>query len=361
MFIITADDLPRLMLCNGSRLMPPSFPATSTDTTARDEGIAAHYMASAIFNQQYTLEEAIDRKAPNGVYMTAEMAEHVGEYLSALDCGEMEVETSFGGQGWQINGRCDHRKVVDFGTMTLTIDDLKYGWRPVDPEMNWMLIAHAIGTCIGLQIAPDVIVLRIHQPRPHHPDGKLREWRITYPELMELYAQINATLSNLSDELRTGPVQCPKCPALATCPAARKAGFNAIDAIDMMFDDDVSNELLSYELTTIEYASGVLETRLKALRELALHRVKQGQVVPEYAAETQYANTRWKSGLTAPILSVMTGKDLSTNATVTPAEAKRRGVPEDVVKSLTERPQTGLKLVKVNAHKRAERLLGKKG
>jgi hypothetical protein len=96
MLIIDATGLPRLMECNGSRLMPPSFP-TVDDPTARDEGTAAHYMAQQIFSGAFTIEELMDRKAPNGFYMTHEM----GEYVDKLSCGArlvrfMEIDTSWG-------------------------------------------------------------------------------------------------------------------------------------------------------------------------------------------------------------------------------------------------------------------------
>jgi hypothetical protein len=230
MLTTTADNLPRLMKCNGSRLMPAAFPRVEENNTIRDEGNAAHYMANAVFRNEFSIDELIDRKAPNGVIIDGVMADHVGEYLSALDCGEMEVETSFGVSGiWQINGRCDHRK-YNASTDTLTIDDLKYGYSIVEPEMHWTLIAHAVGSCIGLGITPANVVLRIHQPRQFHPDGKIREWRITYARLMELYAEINATLSAPTDILTTSDF-CRRCHALATCPAARKADMNAIDTV----------------------------------------------------------------------------------------------------------------------------------
>jgi hypothetical protein len=357
MLTVNADDLPRLMLCNGSRLMSPSFPEDKTDPTARNEGIAAHWLAAQFF-EGVPIETLVDRKAPNGVYIGAEMHGFVDEYLCALDCGEVEADTSYGNDNYRINGRCDHRKYA-VASDTLYIDDFKYGWRIVEPERNWTLISHAIATCIFQQITPATIVLRIHQPRPHHPDGKLREWRITYAELMEFYRQIVQTLSNPSNELQTGQLQCVKCPALATCPAAQKTGMNIIDATEVAFNDDPSNDMLSFELDTLRNAKAMLEARVKSLEELATYRLKNGQVILNYATEEQFANTAWKTGLTAAILKMMTGVDLAKDGTVTPAEAKRRGVPETVVKSLTTRPMIGVKLIRASAAVRGAKLLNK--
>lgn len=358
MLTTDATNLPRLMNCNGSRLMPPSFPAVDIDPTARDEGNAAHWLAQQWFNGAVDPNALIGQKAYNGTVITGEMVDHVGEYLSTLEAGQMEIETSFGTDHWRVNARADHIAWIAL-TATLIVDDFKYGWRLVEPVDNWTLIAHAIGYCIFHRITPAMIVLRIHQPRPHHPDGKLREWRISYAELMEYYQRINATLTNPANELRTGLAWCAKCHALATCPAARAASMNAIDATSMTFSDDLPNNAMSFELDTLRTAQATLAARLDALEELAAYRIKGGAVIDGYGAETQYANTRWKAGLSAEALTLASGVDCVKPGTITPAEAKRRGMPEAVVKVLTERPITGVKLVRASADKRAKRLLQK--
>jgi hypothetical protein len=352
----TADELPRIMQCNGSVVMPASFPAIDFDTSARDEGAAAHFMAAAVFRNEFSIEEIVDRKAPNGYYMSAEMAEYVAQYLMALDCGEVEVDTSFQLGNVRINARADHIK-YRAETATLTVDDLKYGFTPVEPEMHWTLIAHAFGYVFRTkQCAPEWYVFRIHQPRPYHRDGKTREWRVSARDMEALYKQLHDTLNNLRDELQTGPL-CRKCPALATCPAARAASMNAIDCTGLPYSDDMANDALSYELDLLNQAQSTLKSRLEAMQNLALHRLKHGQIIDNYASETGYGNRAWKEGFNADILSTMTGKELRKPGVVTPAQAERLGVPEAVVQSLTYRPTTGVKLVRETASKRAQRLL----
>jgi len=364
MITVTADELPRFMNCNGSRLLPATLPVAVTDTTARDEGIAAHYMAVAVFRNEFNIDELVDRKAPNGVYMTVEMSEHVQAYLDAIvhldrggiDHANVEVETSFGTDQFRVNARADHIAECMTGTV-LYIDDFKIGWGIVEPEQNWTLIAHAIGYCQSRQITPARIVLTIHQPRPYHPDGKSRSWEISYPELLALYQQIAATLTNPSDQVVTGP-QCRKCHALATCPAARKASMNAIDASEVAFSDEIVNDVLSFELNTLRTAQTALENRLDALEELAKYRLKSGQVLDGYAVENQLSNTDWKPGITVDLMQALTGKNLAKPKLITPKQAIKAGVPEDVIKPLTERRTTGVKLVRIDANKKAQRIFG---
>lgn len=373
MFITNATNLPRVMACNGSRLMQPSFPKTiDDDTTVRDEGNAAHFMALSAFNGVHTVEELIDRKAPNGIYMTPEMAEHVQSYLNHVEGrGNMEVVTTFEGPTWRVDARADYiwfnqnvlehdaDGVVISEPGTLHIDDFKYGWRLVEPEMNWTLIAHAVGYCSTRQVTPTRIKFTIHQPRPHHFDGPVRSWSITWAELLKLYEQINMTMSNPTDELRTGP-QCAKCHALATCPAARAASLNSIDTSEMAFNEDVDNSVLAFSIDQLQRAKTMIETRLKASEELAMHRLRSGQIIDDFGVEMQYTNTRWKSHITVDMMKIITGKNLAKPALITPKQAIKAGVAETIVAPLTERVPTGMKLIRGSAHKRATRILGPK-
>lgn len=370
MLKVIADELPRLITCNGSRLMGSAVPETA-DNSHRDDGTAAHYMAMAVFNNQHSLEELIDRKAPNGVYMTSEMAEHVENYLALINSAPvftqqvytraMEIDTSHDFSPiWVVNGRCDFYEHNEHGFHFV---DFKYGWSIVEPENHWTLISHAIGYCKQnpQKIHPHAVFkLSVFQPRPYHPDGPLRSWDITLGALQRLEQQLTKTLSQPSDELVTSLAHCKHCQALAICPAARQAEMNAIDAAEMAYEDNPNNDLLSFNLDNLNRAMAMLKARLDASEELAKHRMKEGQVIPNYSVTMGYGNSRWKEGISADTLKMLTGKDLSTAKLVTPAEAKRRGVDETVVKALTERIPTGLKIERVKASKKGERLLGSK-
>jgi hypothetical protein len=362
MLTTTATELPRLMQCIGSINMPAALPPDH-DHEARDEGNAAHWLAKEIFDGRVYAPCAVGNKAYNGYVITEEMVENVQTYLSALDCGTMETETTFNGVGWEVRGRADHiswqcHPNDQYETPhVLTVDDFKYGWRLVSPEENYTLIAHAIGWCIRNQAAPREIVLRIHQPRPYHPDGPCREWRLSYVDLMSYYSRIAARLSEATDTLATGPM-CAKCHALATCSKAREASMNAIDASGVAFSDTLPDHVLAYEYETLEQAAAVIKARYEALEELMTHRIKSGNVINGYALKQRLAQTRWKPGLTGEALSAATGVDLRKDGIVTPAEAKRRGVSKETVEALTDRPVIGAKLERIDADREARRWFG---
>lgn len=374
MLTIDATNLPRLIQCNGSRLLDASYPPTVEDNTARDEGTAAHYMAMAAFSQQHTIEELIDRKAPNGVYMTPEMADHISDYLASIKGrGEMECETGYGDNvNYRVNGRADHiwynhdtlshdmDGLIISEPGSLHVDDFKYGWRIVEPEKNWTLISHAIGYCISRQIVPKQIILTIHQPRPHHRDGKVRSWTIDWEKLLELYAKITTTLSNPNDLLQTG-LACNKCRSLATCPAARLAELNSIETSELAFNDQIDNDVLSFTLDQLSRAQSMIDARLKACEELALHRIQKGEVIKNYSHENSLTNRQWKDGVNGEFLKIMTGVDPYEPAKLkTPAKIEKLGVSKDTVNMFAERKPTGTKLVRIDADKKAKKLLGEK-
>jgi len=366
MIYLIADELPRVMQCNGSvRLPDTNIPKDddSSRTSTRQEGIAAHFMALSVFNGTVSdAFELVDRRAPNGVYMTAEMAEHVSEYLEKgvpyATILRMEHKTFLSDYAkFEVNGRADR---IHFGQDTLTIDDFKYGWRIVEPKDNWTLIFHAVAFCISEQIAPYRVVFTIFQPRPYHPEGTIRTWDISYAELLQRYRTIVETLGNLSDTLNTGPA-CGHCLKKLDCWAYQQAELNAIDtASDLSFNPEISDALLSEQLDLMTRAAAVLKDGLDARIELARHRIKQGHIVPNYAQEPVLGNRAWNDSVTPEFVQALTGKDIRKPADmVTPAQAiKLHKIDEDLVNSLTNRPSKGFKLVRENANKRATRLLG---
>lgn len=358
MLTVTATNLPRLMACNGSRLMSSVELDVERDDTVKREGDAAHWLAKEVHSGRFTVEELIDRRAPNGVYITLEMVEYLGDYLAFISQGgHVEIDTSFGTDRWQVNGRADHA-LYDENTRTLYIPDLKYGWGIYEPENNWTLIAHAIGwlTKYDTQFRVDRVVPMIFQPRPHHPNGRVRSVEISRAELDGFYYRLAETLRAPNDILHTGEQQCYKCPALTTCPAARKAGMNGVDASEAAFTDDLDNAALSFQLDHLARATKMLEQLHTAYSDLAEHRIKQGQIVAGYGLEIEQTNTVWIECATPELIQSLTGKDVSKKQIVTPNQAKKLGVHEDIVKAFTERRNKGVKLVRRDINAAAKKM-----
>jgi len=356
MFVITASELPRFMACNGSRLLG-GITHLVEDNSLREEGIAAHWLCEQEFNGVCSAEELIDRKAPNGVYITNEMVEFTKDYRNAIRFnGTVEQNTSYAGDGWEVKGRADHIAIKE---KTLHVSDLKYGWRLIEPENNWVLISHAVGwLSSNPSTEVDEIVFTIYQPRPFHPNGNIRSWAIKKEQLTQLTLFLHQTLGSPSDLLFTGE-HCRNCPSVSQCPAMQKALMNAIDSSENAFNSEINNEVLSLMLTETKKALDVLEENYKAYSELALQRCRNGEIVHGYSVQSAIGQTTWKTNVTAEFLKMLTGLDLRKEVLVTPAQAKKQGVPSDIIESLVERPNKGFKLVKVDDAKRAKQLFQK--
>lgn len=361
MITVTATELPRVLACNGSRLMP-TVDLPQVVNSIRDEGVAAHWVAVQVFTRQVQDASAlIDKRAPNGVIVSSDMAFYVTRYLigiirSVSSFNEMEYEYSFGEADWLINGRADF---VGASGTTLFVDDFKYGYSLVEVDDNWTLIANALGYCRSTGFIPDTITFTIHQPRVWHRDGVVRSVSMTYDELQACFDKLAVAFLDMSDTLNTG-LQCGRCHALIPCPAARRAGLNAIEATDTAYAEDMPNDAISVELENIERASKILADRGKALVDLARHRISIGKPIENYAIETQYGNRAWQDWVTSEMVSAMTGgKNVSKPGMITPAAAERLEINADLINTLTYRPIKGHKLVREKTDKRAKRLLGK--
>lgn len=362
---VNATDLPRFMACNGSRLLDKieqpnelhQFP------TPRDEGNAAHYVAMMIMSGKAKAFDLLDTKAPNGVFISADMLSHVEEYVTLLHNIpnlQMEYNVSFSVFDWQISARTD---AIGHDETTVHVVDFKYGWRTVEPHDNWTLLAYVMGYAgihVGETSNPMNFKLTIVQPRPYHPEGTVRTWSIDGELLRKRFELLRSVMASPSDALIT-TAHCHNCPSIAVCPAVRAASMNAIDHCEMAYSDDLDNDELSYELDVLNRAQSMVKDRQSALQELAKHRIKKGEVINNYSIETSYGNRIWKENVNASVLKMLTGKDLTEAKICTPAQAEKKyGISETVVNSLTTKKISGINLTRVSADQKAKRLLGVK-
>ena len=355
----TATELPRLMACIGSRLMQGAkVPSVERDETTRDEGNAVHYMSQTAATGKMTVEEMIDRKAPNGVYMTPEMAEHVAEYhahFSRIGDRYNEIDLHHSNDGYQINGRADDVIWIE-SDRELHVNDLKYGHSLVEVFENWTLLSHVFGWCVANPTKiPDTIVMSVFQPRGYHRDGTWRSWTINGETMFDYWRQMTAHLQKAGDELRTSDL-CKGCVGAHSCLANHRAGGNAIDVIDKAFVDTLSGDDLSYAIHSLEVALKRGKARIDSLHELATHQLSTGKLVPDYALTRSEGRERWRDGTTADALAVITGEKVTKDVLLTPNQLRDKGVDPKVVAAFSHRPDTGLKLVRASADKIAKQL-----
>jgi hypothetical protein len=340
---LKASSLGRSVACPGSVSLAAQSPEQPKSDDAM-EGDAAHEAAYRILTGDVQLaSELVDRKASNDVYMTVEMIEAIEPYVMHVT-GWRKFEKPLGfyiADNVKVKGTADAQN-WDEATGVLSVADLKYGYRIVEPQDNWQLFAYAWG--LG---ATDERVQRVDmtivQPRPYHPDGPVRTWSLTRDDMIAYFYQLQDVAKRLEagdTSLQTGE-HCRYCPALASCPAARAASFNAIDVAmnsGTLDPDDPAG--IGAQLDVLERAAEVIKLRREALEEATIARGG----VPGWGVAPSVGNRAWLDMWTPELVKMTTGVDCTETKLCTPAQAEKRGVSGEVLETMTHRPQRGFKV-----------------
>lgn len=361
MLEIRCSGLARPMTCAGSLFftdLPPQEknPAAEEGTAAGE--LLRHYL------EKPNMESGTH--ASNGVAFDDDMrffCKPIADEIFANAGSEILCEQRIDWQtrsGIWIRGQYDVSYIGKDGA--LYVDDLKYGWGIVEPKENWQLIGYAVGEVLRRGRAFDKIVLRIHQPRPHHEDGPVRAWSLTYKELIDYKEKIEARMSAIANGLRelvTSP-KCKYCPAAAeACPAIGKQMHYAIEYAQEFVQDKLSEVGVARQLEIIERFQEVLKIKYDSLKDLAVNRIKSGKIIPGYVTEANYGDRKWKRDIDPAAIEMLTGKVITEKVMLSPAKTEKLGVPKDFVNALVERPFLGQKLKKKDASSIGDKIFGK--
>ena len=365
---IRCSSLDRYMNCPGfAQMTDLTF---SESGPAAEEGTAAGELLQAMLTQR-SLKPNVKAMASNGVRFDSDMYYHLTpiaqELLSKnvlINC-EQRVDW-VPCAGIAIRGQFDIQYTIG---ETLYIEDLKYGWKIVDVKENWQLLGYAIGKFSQLsndpsQGLPKNISLTIHQPRPHHEEGSSRTWVISRDTLADYYqmiAKVSQMIVNGDRTLITGK-HCRYCPAAANrCPALNKALYNGIN--EVMYDfqqDDLTDKDISDQLNLLADVASLTKIKYDALEALACSKMREGRVIPGYGFEEKLGDREWKAEITAEAIETLTGINIKDDTLLSPAKAEKLGVSKSLVAGLTQRVFKGVKAVKKDFTKDAEKVFGKK-
>lgn len=357
--VVRCSGLSRPMTCAGS-LFFEDLPEEEEKEAAKEGTAFGELMERILTGQQITTH------AKNGVafdddmrFFGAPLIENIVSRAQSEVLCEQSVDWQTRSGIW-IKGTCDVSYVHNG---KLCIDDFKYGWKLVEVEENWQLLGYAIGEVMRRGIAYDRIVLRILQPRPHHENGVIREWEITYDQLLEYKEQIESRMDKIASgfaELATSS-KCKYCPAAASaCTAFNRAVFHGVDYVLSHFQqDDINEKEISFQLDLMDRISEVLKIKTDSIKQLAVSRIKNGAIIPNYMTENSYGDRKWKPGISPEVIEVLTGKKIVEQVMLSPAKAEKIGVPKELVAGYVDRFFLGPKLVRKDANKLGEAIFGK--
>lgn len=360
---VRASGLSRVMTCAGS-LFFEGLPAQETNSAA-EEGTASGELLALMVTGG-----AIGTHATNGVPFDKDMHFYNNELATDIQVrakGPVSCESDVSWMtrsGIKLGAHSDISYFNEQGE--LCIDDLKYGWLIVDVKENWQLLAYAIGEAISRKQASPFINLRILQPRPHHEDGAIREWRITYEELLGYKEQIEARMDKIAAgfaELATSQ-KCKYCPGAsnAVCTAFNRAVFHGVDYVLSDFQQDhITDDQVAYQLEIMGRVSEILKIKSDSIKQLAIDRIKNGGIIPGYAVEQNYGDRKWKKEVSPKVIEVLTGIKITEEKMMSPAQAEKMGVPKDLVAGFVDRHFLGMKLKQVDSAAMAAKIFNKEG
>lgn len=350
---VRCSQLARPMVCAGF-LSFEDLPVSESNDAAKEGTAAGEYLERILTGQE------ISAQARNGVYFDEDMKFYttpIAEEILLNKDSEVNCEQRI---DWQTRSGIWIRGSYDISFIregNLYIDDLKYGWGIVEVEKNWQLLGYAIGEVIRRGMAFPQIILRIHQPRPHHELGSTREWKLSYTQLLDYKEQIEARMDQLAngDKTLTTSKNCKYCPAAGeACVAFNKLFYRGIEVSHEFMQDQIDEKEVARQLDQVNRAVEVLDIKKRSLEELAVNRIKAGKIIPGYATEASYGDRKWKSGISPEHIEILTGKKIVEEKMMSPAKAEKMGIPKEFINKLVDRYFKGQNLVKKDHAKLAE-------
>lgn len=333
--------------------MVAKYGGGALDTSAAEEGTAAHWLAENILTDATRdFSDYIGTPAPNGVMVTEEMAEAVEVYVDyvesrpALPNIEQRVKVFNGCSGtpdcW----------VYDAETQTLEVIDYKHGMGIVDPFENWQLALYAAG--IAQYIVPGVarVKLTVVQPRAYSREGTIRTWEcpVATARGMWLTATTRAIEAQGSPIARSG-THCKYCPGRHACPAAVTAGVDLYEAATSAAPLDMSAAEMGLQMGLLSRAHEQLEHLITAYEEQIKSQLYAGAKIDGWALEEKAGRESWAvSDDQVKALGELFNVDICPPKPLTPKQAIKKGIDTRVINAYTTQTSSGHKLKAVNSN-----------
>ena len=244
--------------------------------------------------------------------------------------------------------------LIDNDARTVRVFDLKWGYGMVEAYDNPQGVSYLIG-------ARDTLLhgergwsysFTVVQPRVWHRAGRARTWNPTETQLNLAAERLeDAGAEALGNNPRTisGP-WCKFCPARHACPAAQDAAAGIVDMISEAVPRELDAAEMGTELSVLVGAAERLQARITGLQAEAMERIRLGNVIPGWGAESTGGRLDWMRPAPEVIaLGEAMGVCLAKPAEpITPTQAKAAGLPVAVLASLSERKPGAIKLVPIS-------------
>lgn len=360
---------PQWGYCSGS--VAANMHAPNFDSEPAREGTAAHWVGAECLEKWKAPGEGaalcsdwLGQTAPNGVVIDEKMVEGAQAWVSDV----LNVCNQHGGlRSLLIEHRVHmpHIHADNWGTLdtalwveganTLYIWDYKHGHRENSARENLQLIDYVAGLCAELAMHADTtVVMRIVQPYCYKSMGAVDEWSIPLGALQPYFEQLRVqAVEALTNPTMTAGKHCRDCAAVARCATAKRASYSVISYAKEPYEiNTLTGEDLAAERRILKEGASIVKARLDAIDDDLLDRVSKGDTTTGFAVQAGQGRLAWGVPIEQVIaLAQQFGVDAAKPDVLTPTQtknkvpAKMRKAFEGVIKSVTTRPSTGMKLI----------------
>lgn len=324
------------------------------------EGTAAHWVNEQMLTA--TLP-ALGSMTPQGIPVTEEMLE--GAELLMTDVlatlGPNWRQMLFVEKRVQIpRVHADNWGTPDYyawgttstGKIILYLWDYKFGHGLVEVGNNWQLIDYTAGILDQVAASDQEIIvdMRIVQPRAYHRDGPLRKWRVLASDLrapINRLAMAAEDATSVAPTATPDPEACEHCKGRHACEALQRRGYKIADTAKQYAALELTPHGMGLELRTLRHAQALLEARITGLEAEVEAQIKRGKRVPFWSMESSPGRLSWVRPASEVLaLGQMVGVNLGKPVEpITPTQAIKAGIPDDLIKSYAERPSGTAKLL----------------
>jgi hypothetical protein len=334
------------MNCAGSVALSAKYPDLTPDAPKRVEGRAWHKAAELMVQ---TGELPDDPDVAEGAIMWADT-------LAALAPGAT----------WAAEERlpCSliHPSIPDGRADAITrhdgwvrTADYKAGHSYVDEFENWQQVIYLIAYFRKHALAHSAFrcSVTIVQPRYFGPAGKVRTWEFPATRLPEFEERIKTAAWRTLDAnplTKVGP-WCAKCDGARGCAQLAQATGAIGEWIGEAKAFDPSPSDVAGELRMLINAEKLLKDRRAAMEEQALHFINNGRGVPGFERGQVASRETFPAESHAELLQVaeFLGVDAARPPEpITPAQLRKKGVDESVIKKYAVTPPGAIRLQMVN-------------
>lgn len=316
---------------------------------AAEEGTAAHWVLEQTLRQA----ESLDRTAPNGVAVTDEMVQHaleVEKYVWGLALPDNRADGDFKIEHGltlrlpntpNIHGTADVIVLPPDGK-TVHVIDYKYGYTHVPADSPQLKI---YGVAARQAFQRETVYLHVIQPRDYTAKP-IRTHHFTPIEQNDFCAQVQMAmrLAASPKPMAEPGSHCNRCPGRGQCAAVRDWSMVEEHAGS---DAQLTPEAVAFELHLARRQAELAAARVKGLEDEARYLLDGGGLVPGWSLQSSPGREKWTDE--QPVLDLAAGFGLldtvSERRLITPNQAIKAGLPAELVRMHTTRPQGEAKLV----------------